>query len=193
MPGPALPIQAFASARAWETWLKRHHRTAPGLWLRFYKKASGRPTVRYAEALDVALCYGWIDGQLAKGDAGSYLHRFTPRRPRSGWSKRNTEHVARLTAAGKMRPAGRGQVAAAQADGRWEAAYDSPRDALPPPDFLKAVARSRKAKAFFATLSRRNVYAILYRLQTARKAETRARRIEAIVGMLAEGKTFHPG
>jgi uncharacterized protein YdeI (YjbR/CyaY-like superfamily) len=193
MAGPALPIRAFASAAAWETWLKRHHRTSPGLWLRFYKKASGRRTVRYAEALDVALCHGWIDGQLAKGDALSYLHRFTPRRPRSGWSRRNTEHVARLTAAGRMGPAGLAHVAAAQADGRWAAAYDSPRHAAPPPDFLQALAPNRKARDFFATLDRRNVYAIVYRLQTAKKAETRARRIQAIVAMLAEARAFHPG
>ena len=159
--------------------------------MRFFKKASGEKCVSRAEALDHALCYGWIDGQAKPYDEHSWLQKFTPRRPRSGWSKLNIQHVARLTKAGAMRPAGLAAVAAAKADGRWEAAYDSPRNAQPPADFLKALAKNKKAKAFFETLNRANVYAIVYRLQTAKKPETRERRMKLILGMMREGKKFH--
>lgn len=141
--------------------------------------------------MDHALCFGWIDGQKKSLDELSWIQKFTPRRPRSGWSKLNTQHVERLTAAGLMMEAGLRAVAAAQADGRWHAAYDSARNARPPEDFLQALAKSKKAKAFFEMLNRANVYAIVYRLQTAKKPETRERRMKNILAMLAQGEKFH--
>jgi len=147
--------------------------------------------VTYAEALDQALCFGWIDGQVRRFDEDSYVQRFTPRRPRSVWSKRNTEHVARLCAEGLMMPAGQAAIDAAKADGRWDAAYASPKNAVVPEDFLAALAKRKKAKAFFETLSKANVYAIVYRLTTCKKAETRARRMEQILEMLERGEKFH--
>ena len=145
----------------------------------------------YAEALDAALCFGWIDGQVKRFDEDFYLQRFTPRRARSLWSKRNREHVARLEAEGRMQEAGRREVERAKADGRWEAAYDSPSNAEVPEDLQRALDADPKAAAHFATLSAGNRYAILHRLQTAKKAETRARRIAQYVAMLAEGRTIH--
>jgi uncharacterized protein YdeI (YjbR/CyaY-like superfamily) len=188
----SLKIRDFASAEAWERWLEQNQAKSAGLWLRIYKKASGRPSVTYAEALDVALCHGWIDSQRLGQDEASFLQKYSPRRARSVWSKRNTEHVARLEQAGRLRAAGRRQIAAAQADGRWAAAYDSHRTAVPPPDFLRSLARNRKALAFFTALNRANVYAIVYRLQTAKKPETRARRLKLILGMMRRGEKFHP-
>ncbi len=192
MTAGSLRILTFSSAAAWERWLGKNHAKSGGIWLRTYKKASGRPSVTYAEALDAALCHGWIDSQVRPRDAESYLQRFSPRRARSAWSKRNTAHVARLTREGRMRAAGRLQVAAAKRDGRWGQAYDSPRTAVPPADFLRRLRRDRKAGAFFAALNKANVYAIVYRLQTAKKPETRARRLELILGMLSRGERFHP-
>ena len=162
-----------------------------GIWLRIFKKDSGKATVTYAEALDQALCFGWIDGQKKSHDEFSFIQRFTPRRPRSSWSKINTQHVARLTKAGQMMPAGLAAVRAAKTDGRWQAAYDSHRTAAPPADFLRALNRDRKAKSFFETLNRANVYAIVYRLQTAKRPETRERRLQTILGMMRRGETFH--
>lgn len=188
----SLKIRAFASAAAWESWLEQNQMKSDGLWLRIYKKASGRPSVTYAEALDVALCHGWIDSQRLRHDEVSFLQKYSPRRARSVWSKRNTEHIARLEKAGRLREGGRRQIAAAQADGRWGAAYDSHRTAVPPPDFLLSLARNRRAQAFFAGLNRANVYAIVYRLQTAKKPETRARRLKLILGMMRRGEKFHP-
>ena len=181
----------FKSAAAFRQWLEKNRTDEEGLWLRFFKKASGEPTVTYAEALDHALCFGWIDGQVKSFDGKSWIQRFTPRRPRSGWSKRNTEHVKRLTRAGLMRPAGLKAVDAAQADGRWAAAYDSPGKAAPPEDFLAALAKNKKAKGFYATLNKSNSYAIIYRLQTAKKPETRQQRMKMILRMLARGEKFH--
>lgn len=185
-------VRAFPTAEAWETWLAENHAASPGVWLRFAKKGSGMKSVTYAEALDVALCYGWIDGQLKHLDERFYLHRFTPRGPRSKWSKINRGHVARLIESGRMRPAGLKAVEAAKADGRWEAAYDSPKTAAVPEDLRRALAKDAKAKQFFAGLSGANRYAILYRVQDAKRPATRARRIVRIVAMLAAGKTFHP-
>ena len=187
----AEPRQAFATAKAWEAWLVKHHAASTGLWLRLYKKNSGRPTVSYAEALDVALCYGWIDAQLKPLDAESWLRRFTPRRPQSPWSKINIGHAERLIQAKRMRPAGLARIQEAQTDGRWQRAYDSPKAMAVPQDFLKALKKHPKAKAFFDTLNRANLYAIAYRLQTAKKPETRERRMDQILAMLAEGKKFH--
>jgi uncharacterized protein YdeI (YjbR/CyaY-like superfamily) len=181
----------FKSSAAFRKWLAANHDKADGIWLRFYKTKSSHPSVTYAEALDQVLCYGWIDGQLKPCDEISWLRKFTPRRAGSGWSKRNTEHVARLIKDGHMTPAGLKAVEAAKADGRWQAAYDSPRNTAPPDDFIKALGKDKKAKAFFETLNRANVYAIVYRLQTAKKPETRERRLQNILAMLHRGEKFH--
>ena len=183
-----LEISAFASAHAWRQWLARNHTASDGIWLRLFKKTSGVASVTYDEALDEALCYGWIDGQLKSYDAKSWLRKFTPRRAKSVWSKKNLDHVARLTRAGRMKAAGRKAAEAA----RQDVAYDSPSKAAVPKDFLKALAKNAKAKACFATLNKANVYAITWRLQTAKKPETRQKRLEAILAMLARGERFHP-
>jgi uncharacterized protein YdeI (YjbR/CyaY-like superfamily) len=182
---------AFKSARAFRSWLVGHHDRRDGILLRIYKKDSGVATVSYAEALDQALCFGWIDGQKLPCDAQSWLQKFTPRRPGSGWSKRNTEHAERLIDSGEMTPAGLAEVKAAQADGRWKAAYDAFGSSEAPADFLAELKRNKKAHAFFQTLSRTNLYSIVYRLQTAKKAETREKRKQAIIAMLARGEKFH--
>lgn len=187
-----LPTLAFASARDFEAWLAENHTTAKGVWIKFAKKASGVPTVVYAEALDTALCHGWIDGQAASLDEVHYLQRFTPRRPRSLWSKINREKVAALTAAGRMRPAGQREVDAAKRDGRWDAAYDSPKNATVPDDLQRALDADVAAKTFFATLNGTNRYAILHRVHNAKKPETRARRIAQFVEMLAAGRKLYP-
>lgn len=186
-----LPIIAFVDQMAWSSWLAEHHADIPGVWLRFYKKGTSEPTITYDQALDEALCYGWIDGQVKKYDEQSYLQKFTPRRAKSIWSKRNREHIARLLQEGRMKPAGLQQVEAAKADGRWEQAYDSPSQMAIPEDFLAELKNDEKAYAFFQTLNKANLYAIAWRLQTAKKPETRAKRMSAILTMLAEGKKFH--
>ena len=186
-----LPIIAFKSSKEWASWLAQNHTKSSGLWLRLFKKASGVASVTYAEALDEALCYGWIDGQLDKYDEKSWLRKFTPRRPKSVWSKRNIAHIDRLTRAGKMKSAGRKEVEAAKADGRWKRAYDSPSAMQIPADFLKALSQDKKAKAFFATLNKANTYAIAWRLQTAKRPETRAKRLQAILAKLKKGEKFH--
>ena len=186
------PVIAFASATEFASWLTKHHAEHPGIWMRIYKKGSGHPTVTYAEALDVALCHGWIDGQKQRGDEDSWLQKFTRRGPRSGWSKINVGHVARLTQQGRMTPAGIAAVDAAKADGRWDNAYHPSSTVEVPADFLQLLAKSRKAETAFKTLTKANRYSILYRLQTAKKAETRAKRMKEIIAMLARGETFHP-
>ena len=148
-------------------------------------------SVTYAEALDQALCFGWIDGQKLPLDGISWVQKFTPRRSKSGWSKRNITHVNRLIQAGQMTPAGLKQVEAAKADGRWAAAYDSPANATVPPEFMQELARNTKAKQFFSTLNRANLYAIAYRLQTAKRSETKIKRMKLIIEMLARGEKFH--
>jgi uncharacterized protein YdeI (YjbR/CyaY-like superfamily) len=183
---------SFKSPRAFRAWLAKNHAQEPGVWLRFFKKGSGQKSLNYAEARDQALCYGWIDGQARPGDAQSWLQKFTPRRPRSKWSKLNTQHAERLVKSGDMAPAGLREMNAAKADGRWQAAYDSPGSARPPQDFLEELAKNRMAQAFFETLNKANVYAIVYRLQTAKKPETRAQRMKMILAMMAQGKKFHP-
>jgi uncharacterized protein YdeI (YjbR/CyaY-like superfamily) len=182
----------FKSSAEFRRWLEKNHAGSEGIWLRFFKKASKVPSLKYAEALDQALCLGWIDGQAKPLDKHSWLQKYMPRRPRSGWSKRNTEHTERLIKAGAMTSAGLKAIEAAKADGRWKAAYDSPRNAKPPEDFLKRLNKNKKAKAFFETLNRANVYAIVYRLQTAKKPETREKWMELILAMMAQGKKFHP-
>ncbi|MEU8585678.1 YdeI/OmpD-associated family protein [Streptomyces sp. NPDC048664] len=183
---------AFASAEAFEAWLGEHHADSPGIWLKLRKKGPGVVALDYAQALDVALCYGWIDGRKAALDEHWWLQRFTPRRPRSTWSKVNRDKVAALTEQGRMRPPGQAEIDRAKADGRWDAAYDGVRTATVPDDLAAALAADPAAAAFFETLDRRNRFAILYRVQEAKKAETRARRIEKYVAMLAKGEKPHP-
>ncbi len=186
-----LPILPFASALLWEQWLFEHHAEIDGVWLEVAKKASGIVSVTHDEALDVALCYGWIDGQRKTYDGTFFLQKFTPRRPKSLWSKRNIEKVAKLTAEGRMQPSGLAEVEAAKRDGRWEAAYDSPKDMVVPEDFLKALGGNTQAQATFDILSQSNVYAICWRLQTAKTPETRKRRFEAMLAMLERGGKIH--
>jgi len=187
MPGP----QSFRSAKELRAWLAKEHARARGLLLRIYKKDSDVPSITYAEALDQALCFGWIDGQKLPFDADSWLQKFTPRRAKSGWSKKNVAHVDRLVQQGQMTPAGLKEVEAAKADGRWAAAYDSPANATVPAEFVKELARNAKAKQFYATLNKANLYAITYRLQTAKRPETKIKRIKLIIDMLARGEKFH--
>ena len=185
------PVLSFASAQKWEAWLAKNHARPEGIWLRFFKKGSGKKTVTYAEALDGALCYGWIDSQLKKYDEISYLQKFTPRRSKSVWSKINIGHVERLIQAGKMKPVGLQKIEEAKKDGRWEKAYDSQGKMEMPADFLKRLAKNKKAKAFFETLNKANTYAIGWRLQTAKRPETREKRMKEILAMLAKGEKFH--
>ena len=191
MPSDELPVLPFASAAAWEAWLEREHARAAGVWLQIAKKDSGIASVDVGEAVEVALCFGWIDGQVAKHDAAFFLQRYTPRRRRSRWSRINRERAVALIAAGRMRSAGLAQVEAARADGRWKAAYASPRAATVPPDLQAALDANPEAAAFFATLRGANRYAILYRVQDAKRPETRARRIDRFVAMLTRGETLH--
>ena len=186
-----LQPQSFRTSSELRAWFAKHDATANYLLLQIYKKASDIESVTYAEALDQALCFGWIDGQKLPLDGKSWVQRFTPRKPRSGWSKKNTEHVERLIQANQMTLAGLKEVEAAQADGRWAAAYNSPANATFPPEFKEELARSTEAKVFFSKLNKANLYAIAYRLQTAKLPETKARRIKSIVEMLARGETFH--
>jgi uncharacterized protein YdeI (YjbR/CyaY-like superfamily) len=187
-----LPIIAFASPAEWEAWLAANHDRSRGLWVKFAKKEAGVATVTYAQALDGALCYGWIDGQKGALDERYWLQRFTPRGPRSKWSRINRDNVERMIEQGRMRPAGLAQVERARADGRWEAAYDSQSRATVPADLQRELDRNPAASAFFAGLDRVNRYAILYRLQEARRLETRARRLEQFVAMLSEGRKVYP-
>jgi uncharacterized protein YdeI (YjbR/CyaY-like superfamily) len=184
-------ILCFRSSSEFRKWLAANHRQSDGIWLRIFKKDSGASSVTYAEALDEALCFGWIDGQKQRHDELSWRQRFTPRRSKSGWSKINTQHAERLIAAGRMKAAGRVQMDAAKEDGRWTAAYDSPSNATFPEDFLKALRKNEKAQAFFASLNKANRYAIAYRLQTAKKPETKQRRMEMILAMLGRREAFH--
>jgi uncharacterized protein YdeI (YjbR/CyaY-like superfamily) len=186
-----LPIQSFASQRKWEDWLAEHHGTSKGLWLKIAKKDSGTDTVTYAEALDAALCYGWIDGQKGALDDTFWLQKFTPRGPKSKWSKINREKALALIDAKRMKPAGLAAVEQARRDGRWEQAYDSQSKASVPEDLQTELDRNPEAAAFFATLDRVNRYAVLYRIHDAKKPETRARRIEKFVGMLARHEKVH--
>jgi uncharacterized protein YdeI (YjbR/CyaY-like superfamily) len=187
-----LPVILFESAQQWEAWLKEHHARSPGVRLQLAKKASGHTSVSYAKALDVALCYGWIDGQKQALNDSFWLQKFTPRRPRSIWSKVNTENAARLIAQGKMQPAGLKEIEAAKADGRWKAAYDSAANSEVPEDFQVELDKNPEAKAFFATLNKTNRYAITFRIQTAKKAETRKARIKKFIAMLNEHKKLYP-
>ncbi|HJZ49266.1 MAG TPA: YdeI/OmpD-associated family protein [Roseiflexaceae bacterium] len=187
-----LPIMPFASQAEWVAWLETHHGASPGVWLRLAKKGSGVASVTYDEALEVALCYGWIDGQKKGYDESAWLQKFTPRGPRSIWSKINREKAERLIERGQMKPAGVEQVERAKNDGRWGAAYDSQSSARVPSDLQSALDSSPEAQAFFATLNSANRYAILFRIQTAKKPETRAKRIQEFIGMLERHEKLYP-
>jgi uncharacterized protein YdeI (YjbR/CyaY-like superfamily) len=187
-----LPVIGFAGQKEWEAWLDQSHAISPGIWIKLAKKSSGHASVSYAEAVETALCYGWIDGQSKSLDGSFYLQKFTPRRPKSIWSKINREKAEQLIRSGRMKPAGLEAVERAKQDGRWEAAYESPSQAGIPPDLQTELDRNPPAKAFFETLDSRNRYAILYRLQTTKKAETRARRIEQFIQMLANQEKLYP-
>ncbi len=189
---PEYPVHLFSDQAAWREWLERHHESERGVWLRLAKAASTLKSVSYAEALDVALCYGWIDGQAKKYDEDSWLQKFTRRGKRSAWSKKNREHVERLIATEQMRAAGYAAIEAAKADGRWERAYDSPASATVPEDLQAALEKHPKAKAFFETLNSANRFAILYRVQSAVKPETRTGRIAKFIAMLERGEKLHP-
>ncbi len=185
------PILSFTSPQEWNVWLEKNHSSIPGVWLRFYKKASGIDSLNYAQALEEALCYGWIDSQAKTYDDKSYLQKYTPRRSRSIWSQVNTNHIERLIKEGRMKPAGMKVVEEAKKDGRWSDAYSSPSKTTIPGDFLALVNKNKEAKSFFETLNKTNLYAIAWRLQTAKKPETREKRMKNIIAMLAEKKKFH--
>lgn len=176
---------------SWTTWLEKNHASSPGVWLKLAKKGSGSPSVTYPEALEAALCYGWIDGQKRPFDESWWLQKFTPRGPRSIWSKINREKAEALIASGEMRPAGLKAIESARQDGRWESAYASQSKAEVPSDLQAELDRNPKAKAFFATLESYNRYAILFRIHTAKKPETRAKRIQQFIGMLERGEKVH--
>ena len=188
-----LPELVVRDAAAWRTWLAGHHADPVGVWLVLAKKGTEKPTsLTYDQALEEALCHGWIDGQAGRRDDATYRQRFTPRRRRSAWSKRNTGIAERLIAEDRMRPAGHAEVQRAKADGRWEAAYAGPASMEVPADLAEALAAEPKAQAMFEGLNSQNRYAILYRIATAKRAETRARKIEQFVAMLSRGETVHP-
>lgn len=187
-----LPVLPFTEQAAWEAWLAENHGRVAGLWLKLAKKASGIASVTYAEAVEAALMYGWIDSQKAGYDDLYWLQRFTPRRPRSNWSQNNRELAEKLLAADRMQPAGRREVEAAQADGRWEAAYAGQASMSVPEDLRQALSANPQAQVFFESLDSRNRYAILYQIETAKKAATRRRRIEKLVAKLAGGEKLYP-
>lgn len=187
-----LAVMPFGTARDWEAWLYEHHTDTKGIWLKIAKKGTRIPSVSYAEALDSALCYGWIDGQKASFDEQYWLQKFTPRGPKSMWSKVNCDKVDALAAEGRMQPAGIRQVELARADGRWDLAYDSQSKITMPADLQLELDKNQEAQDFFNTLNSVNRYAILYRIQTAKKPETRAALIQKYVSMLSNHQKLHP-
>ena len=191
-PTPHLPILLFPTSAAWAAWLDEHAATSPGVWLQLAKKDAGHSSVTYAEALEVALCYGWIDGQKKGYDDQFWLQKFTPRGPKSIWSKVNRAKAEALIESGQMKPQGLAAVESARQDGRWDAAYDSQRTATVPDDFQASLDAHPQAAAFFATLNSVNRYAILFRIQTAANPTTRARRIEQFISMLEKGEKLYP-
>jgi len=186
-----LPVVHFEKAEILDDWLEKNHMNSSGIWLRIFKKNSGILSINYDQALDEALCFGWIDGQVKSYDDKSYIQKFTPRRARSMWSKRNIEHVKRLENEGRMKPSGIKEAEAAKSDGRWDRSYDSPSNMTIPEDFLNELSKDPLSEGFFNNLNKSNKYAIAWRLQTAKKTETRTKRMKAILEMLAKGKKFH--
>lgn len=191
-PNDGLPIVQFAEPQAWSDWLAQHHQSERGVWIQMAKKASGIPSVNHEQALEEALCYGWIDGQRRSYDERYFLQKFTPRRPKSTWSKVNRDKVQRLIEQGRMQPAGLAEIEAAQRDGRWDAAYDSVSQAVVPEDLQAVLDEDEAAKRFFESLDSRNRYAILFRLQTAKKPETRQRRLQKFVSILKAQEKIYP-
>jgi uncharacterized protein YdeI (YjbR/CyaY-like superfamily) len=188
-----LPPLVVADGDAWRSWLDANHAGSAGVWLLLAKQGTARPTsLTYDEALEVALSYGWIDGQLRRADDTTYSRRFTPRRAGSSWSKRNVSIIERLVSEGRMHPAGLAEVESARADGRWDAAYAGGKTIEVPADFAAALLAEPRAQAAFEKLSRQNRYSLLYRIETAKRSDTRARRIGEFVAMLARGETIHP-
>lgn len=185
-----IPIIEFKTSETFETWLKNNHDNSNGLWMKIFKKNSGEKTISYAEALDVALCYGWIDGQKQAFDEQAWLQKFCRRRDKSIWSKINIGHVERLINEGRMKPEGLQAVEKAKADGNWEKAYDSPSKMTIPEDFLTELSKNKTAEAFFMSLNKTNLFSIGFRLQTAKKQETREKRMREIIEMLARGEKF---
>ena len=189
---PELEVLDVRSPKAWERWLDKNHASRDeGVWLMLPKKGNTESTLSYDDAVEIALCFGWIDGQGKRLDDAWTTQRFTPRRKRSVWSKLNTERASRLVAEGRMRPAGLAEIERAKDDGRWANAYEPPSTARVPDDFLEALGKNKKAAAFYATLTKRNTYPIVHRLQTAKKPETRAKRIAAIIEMFERGEKFY--
>jgi uncharacterized protein YdeI (YjbR/CyaY-like superfamily) len=186
-----LPVLFFETSDELRVWLEKNHMDSSGIWLRFYKKNSGILSINYDLALDEALCFGWIDGQTKSIDDQSYLQKFTPRRARSIWSKRNIEHIKRLEMEGRMKPSGIKEFEAAKNDGRLDRSYDSPSNMIIPQDLIDELSKDNKTAEFFNKLSRANIYAITWRLQTAKKPETREKRMKSIIEMLSQGKKFH--
>ena len=186
-----MEVLSLKECRDFRRWLTKNHGRSAGIWLRLQKRHSHITSITYSEALDQALCFGWIDGQRKSLDEQSWLQKFTPRRRRSSWSKNNTEHAQRLIDSEQMTPAGLREIRAAQDDGRWAAAYDSFREARVPKDFLKVLAAKKKAQAFYKTLNKTNLYSIAYRLQTAKKPQTLEKKLSAIVRKLENGQKFH--
>ncbi len=187
-----LEVMSFETQQDWEAWLKEHHADIKGIWLKIAKKEARTPSVSYAEALDSAICYGWIDGQKASFDDKHWLQKFTPRRTRSIWSKVNCDKATALIAEGRMQPAGLRQVELAKSDGRWDTAYESQSKITVPDDFQSELDKNQKAKDFFNTLNSVNRYAILFRIQTAKRTETRSARIQKFIEMLAQHQKLHP-
>lgn len=187
----SFPVLSFVTPDEWRHWLDENYDTVKGVWLKFYKKGSGIPSLNYAGALDEALCYGWIDGQSKSLDEISYLQKFTPRRAKSIWSKRNVEYIGRLLKEGKMKPPGLNEFDNAKKDGRLDNAYDSPANMTLPTDFLERLSHDKKARSFFESLNKANLYAIGWRLQTAKKPQTREKRMKIILEMLSKGEKFH--
>ncbi len=188
---PEYEMISFKTAKELEKWLAKNHAASKGIWLRLFKKESGEKSVTYNEALDEMLCYGWIDGQIKKYDDRSWIRKFTPRGSKSIWSKKNTDHIERLTKLDKMKASGLSEVEKAKADGRWLKAYDSPIEMKMPEDFIKLLSKNKTAKTFFESLNKANKYAIGWRLQTAKKPETREKRMKMILEMMDKGKKFH--
>jgi len=186
-----LPMIAFTTSDKLDQWLNKNHDIEAGLWLHFFKKDSGVPSISYVEAVLVALCYGWIDSIAEKYDDKSYIQKFTPRRSKSIWSKINTERVERLTKEGKMKPSGIAQVEVAKNDGRWDQAYNPPSRTELPKEFLIELSKNKKAYEFFKTLNKTNTFAIAWRIETAKKPETKQKRMVALIKMLSEGKKIH--
>jgi len=182
---------SFSTPQKWCAWLAKNHATSDGTRVFIFKKISKQRSISYDEALDEALCFGWIDGQKQAHDKESWIQKFTPRRSKSIWSKRNKEHIARLIKENRMKAAGLKEVEAAKKDGRWDSAYDSPKDMKIPSDFLKELKKNKKAEAFFKTLNKANLYGIAWRLQTAKKSETREKRMKVLLEMLAKGEKLH--